>query len=156
MQYHFDISLTIIMFQSCYLFVSLTTLTYVTSCYLNPHKNSITSLSLLLLFVTDDVTVTAEGVDTYHQVKVAGKYRYAIPLFPPQRRKDQFKMFCIPREYKRTLGVSTTDLVGRYPSINFELWNVFQIQPILPPRMLLMTCTHHNRSSDTQDMVCRL
>ncbi|KAL1517304.1 hypothetical protein ABEB36_001085 [Hypothenemus hampei] len=39
----------------------------------------------------DDITMTAEGVDTYHLVKSAGRYR----------------------EVKRTQGVSTTDLVGR-------------------------------------------
>ncbi|CAF1008234.1 unnamed protein product [Rotaria sordida] len=39
----------------------------------------------------DDITVTADGVDTYHIVKAAGRYR----------------------ECKRTQGVSTTDLVGR-------------------------------------------
>ncbi|CAH2091040.1 unnamed protein product [Euphydryas editha] len=39
----------------------------------------------------DDITVTADGVDTYHLVKEAGRYR----------------------EVKRTAGVSTTDLVGR-------------------------------------------
>ncbi|CAK1545021.1 unnamed protein product [Leptosia nina] len=39
----------------------------------------------------DDITVTAEGIDTYHLVKSAGKYR----------------------EVSRTAGVSTTDLVGR-------------------------------------------
>lgn len=39
----------------------------------------------------DDITMTAEGVDTYHLVKTAGKYR----------------------EVQRTAGVSTTDLVGR-------------------------------------------
>ncbi|XP_038206343.1 ethanolamine-phosphate cytidylyltransferase isoform X1 [Zerene cesonia] len=39
----------------------------------------------------DDITVTAEGIDTYHLVKSAGKYR----------------------EVPRTAGVSTTDLVGR-------------------------------------------
>ncbi|UJR31238.1 hypothetical protein I4U23_018740 [Adineta vaga] len=38
----------------------------------------------------DDITVTADGVDTYHIVKAAGRYR----------------------ECKRTQGVSTTDLVG--------------------------------------------
>ncbi len=36
--------------------------------------------------------VTADGVDTYHIVKAAGRYR----------------------ECKRTQGVSTTDLVGRF------------------------------------------
>jgi ethanolamine-phosphate cytidylyltransferase len=40
----------------------------------------------------DDITVTADGVDTYHIVKAAGRYR----------------------ECKRTQGVSTTDLVGRF------------------------------------------
>ncbi|XP_066155003.1 ethanolamine-phosphate cytidylyltransferase isoform X1 [Euwallacea fornicatus] len=39
----------------------------------------------------NDITVTAEGVDTYHMVKGAGRYR----------------------EVERTEGVSTTDLVGR-------------------------------------------
>lgn len=39
----------------------------------------------------DDITTTADGVDTYHLVKAANKYK----------------------ECKRTAGVSTTDLVGR-------------------------------------------
>lgn len=39
----------------------------------------------------DDITMTADGVDTYHQVKDAGRYK----------------------EVQRTAGVSTTDLVGR-------------------------------------------
>ncbi|XP_063363670.1 ethanolamine-phosphate cytidylyltransferase isoform X2 [Cydia amplana] len=39
----------------------------------------------------DDITVTADGIDTYHLVKNAGRYR----------------------EVQRTAGVSTTDLVGR-------------------------------------------
>ncbi|XP_028170980.1 ethanolamine-phosphate cytidylyltransferase isoform X1 [Ostrinia furnacalis] len=39
----------------------------------------------------DDITVTADGIDTYHLVKKAGRYR----------------------EVLRTAGVSTTDLVGR-------------------------------------------
>ncbi|CAG9864346.1 unnamed protein product [Phyllotreta striolata] len=39
----------------------------------------------------DDITLTADGVDTYHLVKDAGRYR----------------------EVQRTAGVSTTDLVGR-------------------------------------------
>ncbi|KAJ8958172.1 hypothetical protein NQ318_006111 [Aromia moschata] len=39
----------------------------------------------------DDITMTADGVDTYHLVKKAGRYR----------------------EVSRTAGVSTTDLVGR-------------------------------------------
>ena len=39
----------------------------------------------------NDITMTAEGVDTYHLVKAAGKYK----------------------ECERTQGVSTTDLVGR-------------------------------------------
>ncbi|PVD39410.1 hypothetical protein C0Q70_02040 [Pomacea canaliculata] len=39
----------------------------------------------------DDITTTADGQDTYHLVKAAGKYR----------------------ECKRTEGISTTDLVGR-------------------------------------------
>ncbi|XP_018325292.1 ethanolamine-phosphate cytidylyltransferase [Agrilus planipennis] len=39
----------------------------------------------------DDITMTADGVDTYHLVKEAGRYK----------------------EVQRTAGVSTTDLVGR-------------------------------------------
>ncbi|CAH1155442.1 unnamed protein product [Phaedon cochleariae] len=39
----------------------------------------------------DDITMTADGVDSYHLVKKAGRYR----------------------EVQRTAGVSTTDLVGR-------------------------------------------
>ncbi|KAG6444810.1 ethanolamine-phosphate cytidylyltransferase [Manduca sexta] len=39
----------------------------------------------------DDITVTADGIDTYHLVKKAGRYK----------------------EVPRTAGVSTTDLVGR-------------------------------------------
>jgi len=39
----------------------------------------------------DDITMTADGIDTYHQVKDANRYR----------------------EVQRTAGVSTTDLVGR-------------------------------------------
>uniref|UniRef100_A0A1B6CVY4 ethanolamine-phosphate cytidylyltransferase n=3 Tax=Clastoptera arizonana TaxID=38151 RepID=A0A1B6CVY4_9HEMI len=39
----------------------------------------------------DDITMTADGVDTYHLVKAAGRYK----------------------EVKRTAGVSTTDVVGR-------------------------------------------
>ncbi|XP_012550526.1 ethanolamine-phosphate cytidylyltransferase [Bombyx mori] len=39
----------------------------------------------------DDITVTADGIDTYHLVKKAGRYK----------------------EVQRTAGVSTTDLVGR-------------------------------------------
>ena len=42
--------------------------------------------------LTEDITTTAEGVDTYHLVKAAGKYK----------------------EIARTQGISTTDLVGRY------------------------------------------
>uniref|UniRef100_A0A1A9W0P7 ethanolamine-phosphate cytidylyltransferase n=1 Tax=Glossina brevipalpis TaxID=37001 RepID=A0A1A9W0P7_9MUSC len=41
--------------------------------------------------VKDDITMTAEGVDTYHLVKKANRYK----------------------EVKRTAGVSSTDLVGR-------------------------------------------
>jgi len=50
----------------------------------------------------DDITTTADGVDTYHLVKTAGRYK----------------------ECKRTLDISTTDLVGR---------------------MLLVTRSHHER-----------
>jgi len=46
-------------------------------------------LSYVLFFF---IKVTADGVDTYHIVKAAGRYR----------------------ECKRTQGVSTTDIVGRF------------------------------------------
>jgi len=49
----------------------------------------------------DDITLTADGQDTYHLVKAAGRYK----------------------ECKRTVGISTTDLVGR---------------------MLLLTKNHHS------------
>lgn len=29
-----------------------------------------------ICFVLDDITVTADGTDTYHLVKAAGKYKY--------------------------------------------------------------------------------
>lgn len=31
-----------------------------------------------ICFVLDDITVTADGTDTYHLVKAAGKYKYVI------------------------------------------------------------------------------
>jgi ethanolamine-phosphate cytidylyltransferase len=40
----------------------------------------------------DDITLTVDGTDTYHKVKTNNRYK----------------------EVKRTQGVSTTDLVGRY------------------------------------------
>lgn len=43
----------------------------------------------------DDITLTADGIDTYHLVKAANRYK----------------------EVKRTAGVSTTDLVGRMLSM---------------------------------------
>jgi len=52
----------------------------------------------------DDLTMDVNGVDTYHAVKSAGRYK----------------------EFKRTQGVSTTDLVGR---------------------MLLATNSHHTQDS---------
>ncbi|XP_070596237.1 ethanolamine-phosphate cytidylyltransferase isoform X3 [Erythrolamprus reginae] len=45
----------------------------------------------VFIFKTDDITLTADGKDTYEEVKKAERYR----------------------ECKRTQGVSTTDLVGR-------------------------------------------
>jgi len=56
----------------------------------------------------DDLTMDVNGVDTYHKVKQADRYR----------------------EFKRTPGVSTTDLVGR---------------------MLLATKTHHRKDSTDVD-----
>ena len=59
----------------------------------------------------DDITTTADGTDCYFEVKQAGRYM----------------------ECKRTIGISTTELVGR---------------------MLLMTTNHHSRSrSDSLEAV---
>lgn len=49
--------------------------------------------------ITEDITTTSEGLDTYHLVKAAGKYK----------------------EIARTQGISTTDLVGRYQLIQHKL-----------------------------------
>lgn len=49
-------------------------------------------MASLVSLVTEDITTTSTGIDTYHLVKAAGKYR----------------------EISRTQGISTTDLVGRY------------------------------------------
>jgi len=58
----------------------------------------------------DDITTTKEGVDTYHKVKDAGRYK----------------------EFKRTMGISTTDLVGR---------------------MLLVTKSHHEKDESVAPSV---
>ncbi|XP_039755719.1 ethanolamine-phosphate cytidylyltransferase isoform X1 [Pararge aegeria] len=50
----------------------------------------------------DDITVTADGIDTYHLVKEAGRYK----------------------EVMRTAGVSTTDLVGRMLLLTREHFKV--------------------------------
>lgn len=34
--------------------------------------------TLNICFVLDDITVTADGTDTYHLVKAAGKYKYVF------------------------------------------------------------------------------
>ena len=73
----------------------------------------------LILLVTEDITTTAEGVDTYHLVKVAGKYK----------------------EITRTQGISTTDLVGRY-ALHFYMVCI-TITFLYGNRMLLMTRQHH-------------
>jgi len=57
----------------------------------------------------DDITMTADGVDTYQIVKDQGRYK----------------------EFKRTAGVSTTDLVGR---------------------MLLVTKSHFNTEKEETDL----
>ena len=57
--------------------------------------------------ILDDITLTADGHDTYAEVKNAGRYR----------------------EVKRTVGLSTTDLVGR---------------------MLLLTKTHHEKEDSME------
>lgn len=61
----------------------------------------ICSLSEIFFFYYEKVT--ADGVDTYHIVKTAGRYR----------------------ECKRTQGVSTTDLVGRFDYLIIDLIILF-------------------------------
>ena len=46
----------------------------------------------------NDITMTADGTDTYHLVKKAGKYQ----------------------EFQRTQGVSTTNIVGRMLLMSIE------------------------------------
>jgi hypothetical protein len=61
-------------------------------------------------YYADDFAANADGVDSYATVKTAGKYRYKIPstMYGP------LIGFTVVREYKRTEGVSTTDLLRRY------------------------------------------
>lgn len=64
------------------------------NCAFCVHGDDITvsdELFVFVLLIIHILKVTADGVDTYHIVKAAGRYR----------------------ECKRTQGVSTTDLVGR-------------------------------------------
>jgi len=49
------------------------------------------TFTVVVIYV-DDITTTSDGLDAYHIVKKAGRYR----------------------EVSRTQGISTTDLVGRY------------------------------------------
>ena len=69
----------------------------------------------------DDITTNIDGVDSYAAVKAAGKYKQV--LLP---RSMGALLHCeyvslVFREYKRTQGVSTTDLVGRLVSICISL-----------------------------------
>ena len=75
----------------------------------------------------DDITTNADGVDAYHIVKAAGRYRSVATrpcpgVFfaePPDLGPTCWlrcrcrRRVCVRRECKRTEGVSTTDLVGR-------------------------------------------
>ena len=66
--------------------------------------------SLEYYYYADDFAANADGVDSYATVKTAGKYRYKMPstMYGP------LIGFTVVREYKRTEGVSTTDLLRRY------------------------------------------
>ena len=44
------------------------------------HKNSILKQFSYFLLILDDITMTAEGVDTYHLVKKANRYKYVSIL----------------------------------------------------------------------------
>lgn len=93
--------------------------------------------------LSDDITLTADGKDTYEEVKRADRYRWGVSnshththcrclntmLKVVQAHDWCVCVFLLHRECKRTQGVSTTDLVGR---------------------MLLMTKAHHS------NMVCVL
>lgn len=67
---------------------------------------------------TDDITMTADGVDTYQIVKDAQRYKYVFDLIPLANVKWHLCVlkwfdFYFDREVSRTEGISTTDLVGR-------------------------------------------
>lgn len=93
--------------------------------------------------VSDDITLTVDGKDTYEEVKKSGRYRWALLLkYAEDNHNSQDWILCVcvcvsqvvtlyyvvNRECKRTQGVSTTDLVGR---------------------MLLMTKAHHSNIVST-------
>lgn len=59
----------------------------------------------------DDITLTADGIDTYHLVKTADRYK----------------------EVKRTAGVSTTDLVGRMLAMTSQQDSISIPSPDLMP-----------------------
>lgn len=55
--------------------------------------------------------MSADGVDCYHLVKSAKRYKWVWQIF--SSNKSWLTFCCIFREVQRTQGVSTTDLVGR-------------------------------------------
>ena len=76
----------------------------------------------------DDLVTAADGTDTYGKVKTAGRFKY----------RNKYICLCssnwVCREVPRTIGVSTTELVGR---------------------MLLMTRDHHE-TPELPTKKCRL
>eukprot|EP00043_Microstomoeca_roanoka_P028060 m.16767 g.16767 ORF g.16767 m.16767 type:complete len:377 (-) comp8148_c0_seq1:183-1313(-) len=64
----------------------------------------------------DDITTAADGTDAYHLVKAAGRYK----------------------EYQRTQGVSTTDLVGRMLLMTKNHFTAEPEQPFESPHLAAM------------------
>lgn len=71
-------------------------------------------------FILDDITMTADGVDTYQIVKDAKRYKWVLNfenfvflLLSNREKLNKTNADLICREVSRTEGISTTDLVGR-------------------------------------------
>lgn len=65
-----------------------------------------------MLFNADDITMTADGVDTYQIVKDAKRYKYEFKI-NTFLKENLTRFVLFHREVSRTEGISTTDLVGR-------------------------------------------
>jgi len=48
-----------------------------------------------MIYVTDDITTTADGTDTYHLVKAAGKYKYIKYFHKCLNFFDFYKVSCL-------------------------------------------------------------